>query len=869
MADFLRFLQGGECVVIPQYTFTAVGDFFEVDIDYTPNGEANEMPFSLGYEVESKNFIAISGVDGTVKVRLDGKDASSSAGVFSSGRKKIRLTRATASTFEVSVDGTTVLTVSPSDPENIPVTRINRGTGGSADEKQWCTMDLYGASSHDRIYDLAASSGSTLVESEQDLDGVLTNFVTGGFVTSGGGNTAPTANAGVDQSSVEAGSLVTLDGSLSSDDDDDSLTYTWAQESGDSVVLDLTDPVRPVFTAPTSESPQILSFSLTVNDGTLNSQPDLVSVEVLASEVLPPEDVGYDVILLVGQSNMVGRYGSIDPVLDATDSRVMQYGTTRQTLELAENPLDHRDEGADTVGLGLSLGKAYADNYLEAGRKVLLVPAAKGGTGFSDGYWVQGGQGYNNAIGRANEAIALGENSRIVLIAWHQGEKDNALTESEYANFLDTLISEFRGGITGASDVPFIVGEIPTASNSYGAGVDAALNNTTQRVSNTGFVTTEDLSLGNDSLHFTAESCRTMGSRYATEYGVLLASQPPIVSVGSSLTAINGETIHLSNVTASNYDSLLWSCTSGQSPTFSENTTLNPYVTFNEEGVHTLQLLATNTEGVDSGTLTVTVSEVAVNTPPTVNAGINQTLTAGQPFQLTGQGTATQQGATIVAYNWTEVTSSGVVLSSNSIASPTGVAPSLGSNSTITYSLTVTDSNGLVSDPDTVSLSVAAVELPTVTTGVNTTSSVGQSIQLVATASNYDALSWSCTSGQSPTFTATTILSPIVTFNEVGVHTFELTATNVRGSVDSSLDVTVTEVVVESELVMTLEAIPSGEYLTRIIDVDNNEVLFNNTLTWTSDTYTMALGTPLGTNCEYYAYDPTTKYAGLDTGVTS
>jgi PKD repeat protein len=79
------------------------------------------------------------------------------------------------------------------------------------------------------------------------------------------------------------------------------------------------------------------------------------------------------------------------------------------------------------------------------------------------------------------------------------------------------------------------------------------------------------------------------------------------------MTATNGETVTLSTATASDYDSLLWTCTSGQSPTFSDATELNPTVTFNEVGVHTLQLAATNTDGTTTDTLTVTVQAVIVD----------------------------------------------------------------------------------------------------------------------------------------------------------------------------------------------------------------------------------------------------------------
>ena len=61
-------------------------------------------------------------------------------------------------------------------------------------------------------------------------------------------NQAPLANAGTDQSGMEANTLVTLDGSGSSDPDGDSLGYHWAQVSGPSVTLSDTNIVNPTFT---------------------------------------------------------------------------------------------------------------------------------------------------------------------------------------------------------------------------------------------------------------------------------------------------------------------------------------------------------------------------------------------------------------------------------------------------------------------------------------------------------------------------------------------------------------------------------------------------------------------------------------------
>mgnify|MGYP000681113294 CR=1 FL=1 len=141
--------------------------------------------------------------------------------------------------------------------------------------------------------------GSPLViESEPDAGG--------GGSGDGGSNTAPTANAGPDQA-VEAGVLVTLDATGSSDPDPgDTLSYAWTQTSGDSVTLSDGTAAQPTFTAPTllsSDPAAILVFSLVATDldGAVSAS-DTVSVTVS-----PPAAAGnatdcYD-------SNNVGTVG--------------------------------------------------------------------------------------------------------------------------------------------------------------------------------------------------------------------------------------------------------------------------------------------------------------------------------------------------------------------------------------------------------------------------------------------------------------------------------------------------------------------------------------------------------------------------------
>jgi len=90
-------------------------------------------------------------------------------------------------------------------------------------------------------------------------------------------NTAPVADAGLPQT-VMINDVVMLDGSGSSDLDDDTLTHRWSFESlpVDSYPeLDTTNPVYPEFTA---DELGTYLIRLIVNDGTVDSIPDTVEI---------------------------------------------------------------------------------------------------------------------------------------------------------------------------------------------------------------------------------------------------------------------------------------------------------------------------------------------------------------------------------------------------------------------------------------------------------------------------------------------------------------------------------------------------------------------------------------------------------------
>jgi uncharacterized repeat protein (TIGR01451 family) len=84
----------------------------------------------------------------------------------------------------------------------------------------------------------------------------------------------PLADAGPNQT-VKADSTVALDGSHSSDPDSgDTLSYAWTQTGRPSVPLSGADTATPTFTAPAEAT--VLTFRLTVNDGTLSDSSSVI-----------------------------------------------------------------------------------------------------------------------------------------------------------------------------------------------------------------------------------------------------------------------------------------------------------------------------------------------------------------------------------------------------------------------------------------------------------------------------------------------------------------------------------------------------------------------------------------------------------------
>ena len=237
---------------------------------------------------------------------------------------------------------------------------------------------------------------------------------------------------------------------------------------------------------------------------------------------------GYDVVLLIGQSNMSGYGAYLVPGFDTTDPRIQQW-TRANALALASDPLQHPDApfNAGRIGPGMSFARSYLKT-LPSTRKVLLVPAAFAGTGFSGLRWNPGNDLFEDALLRVNAALASDAENCLAAILWSQGESDvGRMTATGYQAALDAMIKALRTRIAasaGADAAPFVLGQfspdwVGTTPSADQQAILGVINATPTRQRYTAVVSTAGLTSNvtqglDGAIHLDAASHRIYGVRF-------------------------------------------------------------------------------------------------------------------------------------------------------------------------------------------------------------------------------------------------------------------------------------------------------------------------------------------------------------------
>ena len=485
------------------------------------------------------------------------------------------------------------------------------------------------------------------------------------------GNTPPVANPKAScaaapnvDCSAPIGSLITLDGSASTDVDGNPLTYAWSlvgRPAGSAAVLSAPTSISTTFQ---TDVPGNFAAQLIVNDGSSNSAPKTVTVTSTNVKPVAAATVNPISIASLPQLVQLDGSGSTDP--------------EGQGLTYAWSLLAKPAGSAAALSSATAVTPTFTADTLGTYTAQLIV-----NDGFLSSTPVTVSASTTNQPPTANAGSDIGVFAGATVQLSSAGSSD---PEGSPLGYFWSMLNKPAGSAAdfnnaNAANPTFVADRVGTyiAQLIVNDGVLFSAPDTMQ------VNAANSAPLANPDSYSTAEDTTLVVGAAA---GVLAND---FDGNGDPLTAI---------LVGANPAGLALGANGGF--------TYAPPADFN--GTTTFQYKA-NDGLADSNTVTVTITVTPVNDPPIANAGPNQNLPAAGLVQLTGAASSDPEGQPLT-YAWTltaKPAGSAATLSSATIVSPTFTADVGG---TYTAQLIVNDGS-LPSTPSTVTINVAA--LPTVT----------------------------------------------------------------------------------------------------------------------------------------------------------
>ena len=412
-------------------------------------------------------------------------------------------------------------------------------------------------------------------------------------------NIPPVANAGPDQA-VALGSRVQLNGTASTDAQNEALTYRWSfatRPAGSAATLDLANSPTPAFTA---DRPGAYMLELVVNDGRDDSQTDTVVVTTLNTR--PVASAGPDQTAPVGATVTLDGAGSTDADGDAltylwsVQSRPAGSNAQLANATAVSPTLTIDAPGSYAVQLVVNDGKvdSVADTVLIS--TVNSPPVANAGP----------------------DQSALVGDTVTVSGAASTDVDGNPLT------FAWTFIARPAGSTTAISDLSAVAPSfVVDRTGTYRLGL----------VVNDGVVNSEA-----DIVVITTQNSSPIANA-GTDQSVFVTDT--VTLDGSGSTDVNGDTLTYS-----------WSLTTkpdGSTALLSDPAAIAPTFVVDRPGTYVAQLIV-NDGVASSAPDTVTIT--TLNTAPVANAGPDQSVVAGQVVLLNGTASADVDGQPLT-FQWT------------------------------------------------------------------------------------------------------------------------------------------------------------------------------------------------------------------------
>ena len=594
-------------------------------------------------------------------------------------------------------------------------------------------------------------------------------------------NQAPTADAGPDQivASYTNGTTIRLDGSGSSDPDSDPITYTWTQTSGPQVNLSSTTSAQIGFSVPNLRLREVYTFELVVNDGTVSSVADSVTIDLTPAALAngPIADAGPDLNISNYISNtavVLDGSGSSDPNNDP-----LTYQWTQIFGPVAGVSLSNTTSPQATLEVSALTSQAIYAFQLQV----------------SDGTFTDTANVQVTLTPAANQPPVADAGADQIVASYTNG---------------DTIMLDG----TGSSDPD---GDPITYTWTQTSGPSVALSSATaaQPTFNVASLTAQTA--------YTFELIVDDGDSTSMADVVTINLTPappppngaPVVDAGADTTlnrfGVNSTFGLTPTVSDPEGDALTlaWSQVSGPTVRLSNTSQANASFTLDplqdpSQRVVTLRLTAddgNNTPVSDDITFTINP-----NNAPDADAGADQTLAnyvAGSAVQLDASATVDVNNDPLT-YTWRQLSGPSVSISDPAAIMPTFTLPA-GTTGTVNLRFAVDVSDGDLTRTDTVDIEVSVNDPPVADAGADQTlnnPANNSTFTLDGSGStdpNGDALtySWTQTAGRSLTLSSAADVSPTVTYTSgtaaTETFTFDLVVND--GFSDSVADsVTITAI---------------------------------------------------------------------------